>query len=353
LGVIALKRDQGQLAVDYFAKALALDNQHVDARNNLAATFIHHDRFENALMHYDVLLQKEPNNIEYLYNAGVAQMALGHLQEATLHFETILTIQPNHFAALSNLAAIYIRLEQREEAIGFLNRALSAKPKDPATQFMLHALTGSDKNPDACVDYVSNLFNNYALYYDKHMTGTLDYTLPQHIGRVLHQLHCMKVKRVIDLGCGTGLTGIVLRELTDHLTGVDIAGKMLAQAQEKGIYDELAEAELINFLQQDKHHYDLAVAADVLPYLGELDPLFESISQRLNKQGLFLFTCEVGSDKPWQLQGSARFSHHPDYIQESCERHGLKLIYQEKIAARQQHNQTLEAMLYCAQLHTL
>ena len=352
LGVIALKREQSQLAIDYFTKALGFDNDNQDARNNLAATFIHHDRFENALMHYDVLFQQIPHNIEYLYNSGVAQMALSHLQEATAHFETILTLQNNHFSTLNNLAAIQIRLGEREKAVLLLERALAAKPDDHASQFMLLALTGREKNPDACPEYVSNLFNNYAIYYDQHLQGTLDYSLPQHIGRLLHQLQYTNIKHAIDLGCGTGLCGAVLRELSKHLTGVDIAAKMLAQAKDKGIYDQLDEAELITFLQHDKHHYELALAADVLPYLGELDTLFKVIHQRLAKDGLFIFTHEISENKPWQLQDSARFSHHPDYIKALCEKYSFHIMSQEKITARQQNQQALDVMLYAVQTMT-
>ena len=347
-GVIALKHDQGQIAIDYFTKALGFDNQNVDARNNLAATFIHHDRFENALMHYDVLLQHDPKNPEYLYNMGVAQMALGHLQEATLHFETILKQDSHHFAALNNLAAIQIRCGQREEAVALLKRALAANPLDEASQFMLSALTGSKQDPKACPTYVNNLFNNYALYYDQHLQGSLSYSLPQHIGRLLHQLPVTKVKNTLDLGCGTGLSGIVLREVSAHLTGVDIACKMLEQAKDKGIYDELVESELLTFLKKNKHPYDLAVAADVLPYLGELDSLFTTLAAHLNKEGLFIFTHEISEDQPFQLQSSARFSHHPDYIKTLCAKHGFACIHQEKVIARQQNQQALHVMLYCA-----
>ncbi len=349
LGVIALKRDKGQLAIDYFTKALGFDNAHEEARNNLAATFIHHDRFENALMHYDVLLQQDPHNIEYLYNSGVAQMALGHLQEAIDHFETILTLQDNHFATLNNLAAIYIRLEQREKAITLLERAQAAEPGDEASRFMLQALTGHEKNPAASPAYVSNLFNNYAIYYDQHVQGPLHYMLPQHIGRLLHRLHCNNLSNTVDLGCGTGLCGIVLREVSKHLTGVDISAKMLAQAKDKEIYDKLVEDELITFLEQDKQFYQLAVAADVLPYLGELEALFAAVQERLAKEGLFIFSHEISTTQPWQLQESARFCHHPDYIKTLCEQYGFQIVEQEKVVARQQEGQGLEVMVYAAQ----
>ena len=348
LGVIALKRNQGQVAVDYFTKALVFEPNHIEARNNLAATFMHHDRFENALMHYGVLLDTDPNNIEYLYNSGVAQMTLGHLPEATAHFETILGQNSHHFAALNNLAAIQMRLGHRTDAIALLQRALIANPTDSATQFMLHALTGDEKYPTASSEYVSNLFDNYALYYDQHMQGTLKYTLPHQMMRELHRLGYFHFKATLDLGCGTGLSGEVLRESSEQLTGIDIAAKMIAQARNKEIYDSLIESELLAFLSQDTHVYDLIIALDVLPYSGDLQPLFQRIKQRLTEPGLFVFSCEISADEPWRLQDSARFCHHPDYIHALCQQHHLELIYQEQVVARQQEQRDVYVTLYIA-----
>jgi predicted TPR repeat methyltransferase len=309
---------------------------------------MHHDRFENALTHYTDLLKRSPQNPEYLYNAGVAQMALGHLQEARQNFETLLTLHPHHFAALSNLAAIFIRLGQREFAIQLLQRALDINPQDSTTQFMLHALTGSEKHAAESPEYVINLFNQYALHYDHHLQKTLQYSLPHHITRVLHQLSAHHLQHVLDLGCGTGLTGIVLREFSQHLTGVDLAQKMLSQAREKCIYDELVESEIRTFLANDAQEYALIVAADVLPYLGALEILFEHIAPRLTSAGMFLFTTEISQEARWQLQPNARFAHHPTYLHELCTHHDLVLIHQEQVIARHQDHHPVQTMLYAA-----
>ena len=53
---------------------------------------------------------------------------------------------------------------------------------------------------------------------------------------------------ILDAGCGTGLAGKKLREKASRLVGVDISPKMLIKAEEKGIYDELVEMELVTFL---------------------------------------------------------------------------------------------------------
>lgn len=349
LGVIALKRGQNQLAVDYFSKSLALDNENSDARNNLAATFMHFDRFENALMHYDVLLEKEPDNIEYLYNSGVAEMALGHLNEAIIFFERTLKSQPQHSASLNNLAAIYLKMTQRETARDYLKQALAVNPKDSVSQHMLNALEGNFQ-AQTNTEYAQNLFNNYALYYDQHMQNTLQYSLPQHIAREIHHLKLLENNQTLDLGCGTGLTGAVLREISQHLTGVDIAPKMLAQAKEKGIYDELHAMEINAFLQQNKKQYNLIVAADVLPYFGQLDELFQAVKTHLQTKGYFIFTTEISTEQPWMLQSSARFSHHPNYIQKLAQSNHFEIIKQEKVPARIQNQLPLDVMFYVLQL---
>ncbi|WP_058533429.1 tetratricopeptide repeat protein [Legionella saoudiensis] len=352
LGVVALKRERNQLAVDYFSKALALDNDNIDARNNLAATFMHHDRFENALMHYDVLLQKDPDNIEYLYNSGVAQMALGHLNEAIIFFEHILRLDKSHTASLNNLSAIYLRMGQRETSREYLRQALVINPDDRVSSYMLHAIEGNS-TAETTPEYSHNLFNNYALYYDQHMQGTLNYSIPQHITRIIYRLELPENTQTLDLGCGTGLTGVVLRELSKRLTGVDIAPKMLAQAKEKHIYDELIESELIEFFNTNQNHYDLIVAADVLPYFGELDTLMHAVQQHLTPEGYFIFTTEISVKDPWFLQSSARFSHNPDYVKKLVEQNHLQLIQNEKIPARIQNQQQLEVMLYVVQRQTI
>ncbi len=345
LGVTALKQSREQVAIDYFTQALLLDENNIEARNNLAATFIHFDRYENALMHYDLLIKDDPENIEYLYNIGVAQMGLGHIQDAVTRFEKILRYQNTHFGALSNLAAIEMRAGHRDAACELLKRALQAKPDDQTSRFMLEALTGDHKQLPTCSAYAHDLFNHYAMYYEKHVQDVLNYAIPQRIWEVFCQLDCKKVERGLDLGCGTGLTGLVLRPFCQYLVGVDIAANMLSVAREKQVYDDLVESEIIRFLHQDTARYQLVVVADVLPYLGDLEPIFEAIKPRLGADSLFVFTTEISADEPWKIQKSLRFAHHPDYLQALCDQHGFKVNYQQIITARKQENQDLNVML--------
>ncbi len=346
LGVIALRENQGQEAIHHFTEALLHDVDNIDARNNLAATFIHHDRYENALTHYTILLQKDPLNQEYLYNAGVAEMALGHLDKAQRYFTARLKKDPRHFATLINQAAIFSRLNQHSEAKYLLQLAHQENPTDASCAHMLNALEGhvtSTTSPD----YAKHLFNNYALYYDMHLQQTLHYQLPQIIAHLIHRLiPAYTIHHTLDLGCGTGLSGVNLRDMSQQLTGVDISEKMLNEARKKSIYDQLIESELVDFLTHTTDIYDLIVSADVLPYLGELAPLFAALSPHLAANGLFVFNIEVSHIHPYQLQKSARFAHHATYLHELAQCYQLRIVHEETSISRQQAGDDLPVLLF-------
>lgn len=349
LGVIALKEQQGQKAIHHFTEALLYDEDNIDARHNLAATFIHHDRYENALTHYAILLENAPFNQEYLYNAGVAEMALGQLEKAQLHFKTLLKKSPQHFATLMNLSAISARLNQHLEAKQFLQLAHRENPSDPSCTHMLNAIEGLTKS-ETCPEYAKNLFDNYALYYDTHLQQTLHYHLPQTMSQVIHQLiPSYTSENTLDLGCGTGLSGVCLREISQQLTGVDLSEKMLSEARKKELYDTLIHAELVDFLKQSTEQYDLIVSADVLPYVGDLKPLFSALSPRLKSQGFFIFNVEISNTPPYQLQQTARFSHHPTYIHALAEQHQLRVIHEKTTISRQQAGEDLSVLLFVLQ----
>ena len=49
---------------------------------------------------------------------------------------------------------------------------------------------------------------------------------------------------MLDLGCGTGLAGAAFRPHVDWLVGVDLSPKMIEAARAKGLYDQLAVADI-------------------------------------------------------------------------------------------------------------
>ena len=73
---------------------------------------------------------------------------------------------------------------------------------------------------------------------------------------------------VLDAGCGAGLCGPLIAPCARRLVGVDLSGRMLAQAQDKNVYDELIQRELTSYLRDSPAVFDAIVSADTLVYFG-------------------------------------------------------------------------------------
>jgi SAM-dependent methyltransferase len=90
-----------------------------------------------------------------------------------------------------------------------------------------------------------------------------------------------------DLGCGTGRTGVWLRQHgVAAIEGVDLTPEMLALAQSKGVYRRLVEANVTDTGLADSA-YDLVTVCLVDEHLPELDPLYRE-AIRLATPGAYL-----------------------------------------------------------------
>jgi len=77
---------------------------------------------------------------------------------------------------------------------------------------------------------------------------------------------------VLDVGCGTGLSGVALRDVGfTRLDGCDFSPPMLERAAEAGVYRQLFEADLNAGLDIDGDAYDHAVAVGVFSF-GHIRP---------------------------------------------------------------------------------
>ena len=57
-----------------------------------------------------------------------------------------------------------------------------------------------------------------------------------------------RFRSALDLGCGTGLCGPLVRPMVDRLTGVDLSARMIEKARSLGVYDRLEQGDIVEFL---------------------------------------------------------------------------------------------------------
>jgi len=147
---------------------------------------------------------------------------------------------------------------------------------------------------------------------------------------------------VLDIGCGTGLCGLLLRSSAKSLVGVDLSSKMLAKAREREVYDELVQAELCAFMRSRPARFDLVNCADTLVYFGELSEAASAARLCLRPQGLFGFTVEAepeDSSEPYRLCGHGRYGHGADYVVSIMQKSGFTSIERESVVLRKERGE--------------
>ena len=213
---------------------------------------------------------------------------------------------------------------ERDTALKAYQRYLELEPDDAEVGHLVLALSDGPIPERAPDDFVLRLYSRFSRFYNHNMREELDYRAPELLMDALDGL--MPTDRgaleVLDLGCGTGLVGGLMRPLARRMYGVDLSPQMVELARDMGIYDELYVAEVTAWLRNSPRLFDLVIASDVLVYFGDLTEVMAGVARVLAPDGLFAFTVEQG-DNDVKLTDSGRYSHNSDHVRRVAQLAGL------------------------------
>lgn len=169
---------------------------------------------------------------------------------------------------------------------------------------------------------VADLFDEYADTFDDHLVQGLRYDVPNLLLKSLPPSAPETFKRCLDLGCGTGLAGVVFRDRCSYLEGCDISVRMVAKTKERvGVYDKAEHGTLLGRMKKKKEaSFDLILSADVFMYVLDMAAVFEAVKRVLRDGGWFVFSTEsLGDDEEGAGEGSIRrssdrFAHNRKFI---------------------------------------
>jgi len=351
------------------------------AADTLANALIALGDFDQAIGVLEQAVGKTPDNLERLRKLGSLYFQRNRHYEATRVFHHVAELTPGDGRVQVILATIYAeasqfapavesyraaigcglgeaavyrglgenlaRLGELEAAREAFARMLEMAPDDAAAKFAVAALSeeGIDAAPE---DYVSELFDRFAETFDAQLTGQLDYRTPALLRGAIdaalagdgEKLH------ILDLGCGTGLSGQAVQSLASALVGSDLSPGMIEKARGRDIYSELRVESIDHTLAALSGPFDLVLAADVFVYIGRLDPLFEAVKGRLAPGGLFAFSTERGGGQDFAVGTTFRFSHSAAYIARLARASGLSIVSQSDETIRTESGQPVTGGIY-------
>ncbi|SSC66454.1 methyltransferase domain-containing protein [Ciceribacter selenitireducens] len=242
-----------------------------------------------------------------------------------------------------------------DAAVKAYEEVLAIDPEDHGGASVRIASLGRGEAPPKAPDaYVETLFDQHAEAFEDILVEQLGYAVPAMVRQRLQALELGPFKRMLDLGCGTGLTGGTLRDMVDDITGIDISENMVELAHEKDLYETLYVAEVEDFLEDnDEEAFDLITATDVLPYLGALEPLFFGAAENMVAGGLFIFSSETldpSDTRTYAVGPHQRFLHSEAYIRERLASTGFEIIEISDINVRMQDGNPSPGHLVIARL---
>lgn len=306
-------------SIESYQRALAIQPSFVAVRKNLALLLSRHKRSRDVLPHATAWATLAPNDPD-------AHMLLGSVQ-----------------AEMQDIAG----------AIASYRRSLAIRPHK-GIEHVLATLTGDHVPERAPDEYVAQLFDGYADNFDSHLVETLKYSTPAQLAKLLQDASAGSFRDILDLGCGTGLMGAQLASAERRLVGVDLSEKMLERARQREIYSRLENADLVAMMSREPDcSYDLVIAADVLVYVGRLEPLFAQAYRLLRPLGVFAFSVEAvtPSTAPaaaatgYALHSQGRYVHARSYVEALASSSGFQCVELREATCRENQGVPVRAFL--------
>lgn len=219
-------------------------------------------------------------------------------------------------------------LSRRDEAKLAFQKYLQAVPDDGEVAHLLIALN-DETPPERASDHaIQHIYKNFAASYESRMLDDLKYAGPQRMIEAVDSVIGDKGgMTMLDLGCGSGLTGVTFRPRAAHLTGIDLSPEMVELARARNLYDSLEVAEVTSWLNGSDTLFDMIVSTDVIIYFGDLTGIITAAARRLKPSGIFAFSTELGARAPFHLTDTGRYKHHPDHVRDAAAAGGMTVAH--------------------------
>jgi predicted TPR repeat methyltransferase len=266
------------------------DESTPEFHHRLGALLKKQGELEAAAASYQRAIALRPDYAEAHNNLGGVLKAMGKLDEARASFERALLYKPDKANSHFNLAKLCRDAEDQVSAVHHFRRYLECDPTDIFGVRMILAHMGQGATPERASEaQLAEVYKSRAEFWDGNR-NTASYLAFAAVAEAFRDHMAGANPDILDIGCGTGMVGALVRQCARRLDGVDLSAAMLEKAREKQIYDRLEQADIVSFMSDHKDSYDGIVGAAILIHFGDLTSIFQAAHQTLREKGLFVFS---------------------------------------------------------------
>jgi predicted TPR repeat methyltransferase len=296
----------------------------------------------------DSAMTKVNNLTETNYELAMDMARSGRISDAIFRFRMTLWLDPNHEPSMYNLACMYQHRGENQKALALLARIIKAHPNHANAIYRVATMDPSLLKPEMRPTTVPPIqvfeyFEATALNYDAERQAQ-GYRLPALLHQLLYPLLQNEVSRhdMLDIGCATGLCGYTFAETFSNVVGCDISPNMLELAYRRTdrlgvkIYNKLVQQDIRHFLAPaDAPNFDVIIAMDVLPYIGDLALLAEQLSRAVRTGGVVALSFDVypAADGFGVMPATGYFGHTVHYVTQSMNARGFETVRTGEVEA--------------------
>lgn len=355
LGNVLVGAQRFDEAVTAYERSVALAGDQpaaCDALNNLGTIHRKQGRLDAAEAACRRAVDVRPDFADAWYNLSQALMAQGRIPDALVANSKAVSLWPTHLQARNQVLRALLILGERDRAAQLYREWLVEEPGNPVVLHQLAACLGENAPDRASDAYVEQVFDSFAQSFDAKLE-VLQYRAPELVAQAVERAvgDARPSFDVVDLGCGTGLCGPLLKPWARTLAGCDLSVGMLRQARQRKVYDVLHKAELVYYLDTQPEHFDIAVSADTLCYFGDLTQAMRAAARALRRGGWLVYTVEALPDDtplPHRLQANGRYAHAREHLRATLSDAGLQARALEPVTLRQEGGKPVPGWLVTA-----
>lgn len=301
---------------------------------------------------YEEFMQKVSNLPATNYQLGMYHLNHGAFRDAILRFKIALffnhTIYPAHFY-LGRCYYQQLKFDKAQHHFE-LYKASGDQRFIQATEFCLTIMQSKqDEDLEIPQDIVAMNFNQIAQKYDENfIMGKVN--IPQDSLFSALNEHLQNIGKpfgnlIVDLGCGTGYIGSMIRQsrLSGMLVGVDISREMALITQKRMfekavVYNQVFNSSMQDFIahyrDNEQTKFNVVIAANLLTYIKDISSFFLNVKSIMLEGGTLVVSFKTTQD----ANNDAEFDRYLEayyfsatYIKELAVSHGFKLVKEKDI----------------------
>ncbi len=356
LGVLLVQRGDVDEGMELLIDAVSHDHLVADWHHDLGCALIeHHRRYDLTLSqvqtHFHRALRLNANHLYAHVNLSQIHETQGDVDSALHWMSRASVLDPGAGQWVIRRSELLLQMSRAEEAELLCSTWLKRHGPSALMEHYLQAQTGKGVSSRASDEYVTQVFDNYAVTFDSHL-ALLDYQAPRHVGETMARYRGSSLASldILDAGCGTGLCAPHVRPMARRLVGIDLSPRMLDRARMRGGYDELHASELMSYAQAHALEFDVIICADTLCYFGDLTAALEAFYAALRPGGILVFTLEqqLQDNAAYTLGKSGRYQHPRSYVDHVLQCSDWKHIDVSAVHLRNERQQSVAGWLVCA-----